>query len=139
MRAFGRFSIACLSIVCFVAANEPNPAVPAPAAPQDTAKAAPLFTFEEDGDKASFLPPRGVDFVRAPGHKGRSCLHQLSDHGNMWTGAEVERAFRDAAVQKALGGSQAPYAGDYPGKLTAGSASITWARACKKCQSESPA
>lgn len=131
MRAASRLSITFFAILCCAAANETRSATTAPEA---TAKATPLFSYEEDGDTLSFFPPRTVDLVRAAGSKAKSCRGELPDHGNMWSGAEVERAFRDGPVQKALGGAKAPYAAEYAGKLTAGETSIVWAGACKKCQ-----
>jgi hypothetical protein len=57
----------------------------------------------------------------------------------MWSGPEVEKAFRAPEVKSALLPQGAPHAADSAGKLTAGDSRIVWAAACKKCRAQSPA
>lgn len=131
MPSSSRLPLALLALLC--AGTNSASAEPPPAA------AASLFVYEEDGDTITFFPPSTVEFVRASASKAQPCRGELPEHGNMWRGAEVVRAFRDDAVKNALAGSRAPYAAEYAGRLRAGDASIIWASACKKCQHQSPA
>lgn len=103
------------------------------------AHAAPLFQYAEDDDTVFFLSPRSIRIARARNGSLTVCQYALSDHGNMWSGPEVERAFRAAEVKSALSPQGAPYAAESAGKLTAGTNSILWAGACKKCKAQTPA
>ena len=100
------------------------------------AGAAPLFQYAEDSDTVFFIAPRSVRIARANNGSLRVCQYGLSEHGNMWSGPEVEKAFRAAEVQSALTPHGAPYASDSAGKLTAGDAGLVWAGACKKCREQ---
>lgn len=101
------------------------------------ASAAPLFQYAEDNDTVFFIAPRSVRIARVKNGSLKVCQYGLSEHGNMWSGPEVEKAFRAAEIQSALLPSGAPYASDSAGKLTAGDAGIIWAGACKKCREQS--
>lgn len=105
--------------------------------PSGPAGPAPLFQYSEDSDTVQFLAPRSVRLVRSAGGTLKVCQYALSDHGNMWSGPEVEKAFRAAEVQSALAPAGAPFASDAAGKLAAGERSLVWASACKKCRAPS--
>ena len=100
---------------------------------------APLFQYAEDSDTVSFFSPRSVRIARAQSGTLKVCQYVLSDHGNMWTGPEVEKAFRAAEVQSALLPQSAPYSAESAGKLTVGASSIVWAATCKKCREQTAA
>jgi hypothetical protein len=99
-----------------------------------TTKTPPLFVFEEGGDTLSFFPPKTVRLVRhLDGSNTKVCETELPDNGNMWSGADVDHAYRNAEVQKALGNTSVPYVAEAAGKLTAGDRTITWAANCNEC------
>lgn len=101
------------------------------------ASAVPLFQYAEDSDTVFFIAPHSVRIARVMNGSLKVCQYGLSEHGNMWSGSEVEKSFRAAEVQSVLTPRGAPYASDSAGKLTAGDASIVWASACKKCRAQS--
>lgn len=107
--------------------------------PTPAALATPLFQYTEDSDTVSFLSPRSVRIARAQNGSLKVCQYALSDHGNMWSGPEVEKAFRAPEVKSALLPQGAPYASDSAGKLTVGATSVSWAAACKKCREQTAA
>jgi hypothetical protein len=92
-----------------------------------------LFTFEEGDDTIAFWPPKTIRLVRRMGRGTRVCQSELPANGNMWTGRDLEEAFRSADVQESLRTTKAPYSADAPAKLTAGDHTITWASECDKC------
>lgn len=103
---------------------------------------APLFRYSEDGDTVSFWPPRAVriDPTRPAGD--RSCDSELSDNGNMYTGADVEAAFRNDDVQAALRGPAVYGVGkDATLRTTegdAGAGTLEWRAGCRACLPEPP-
>jgi hypothetical protein len=107
--------------------------------PSSAAGGAPLFQYTEDSDTVYFVSPRSVRIARAQNASLKVCQYALSEHGNMWSGPEVEKAFRAAEVQSALLPQSAPYSSESTGKLTVGTNSITWAAACKKCREQTAA
>lgn len=102
------------------------------------ASAEPLFQYAEDSDTVFFLVPRSVRIARVRNRSLTVCQYGLSEHGNMWSGPDVEKSFHAAEIQSLLAAPGAPYASDSAGRLTAGAAGIVWASACKKCR-EQPA
>lgn len=96
-----------------------------------SSKTPPLFVYEEGGDTVSFFSPRTVRIVHAArGDAGvHSCQYDLPDNGNMYSGPEVERAFRDPVVQAELRAHHA-YLSPDGGSVTAGSDRVQWLSAC---------
>jgi hypothetical protein len=73
-----------------------------PVFPADSGAAIPpgaLFVYREGDLALSFTPPRKV--TRLAGGTA-PCTYELGDSGNMYSGAEIERAWRDAEVQAAV-------------------------------------
>jgi hypothetical protein len=107
--------------------DEPAPAKPA---------GGPLFTYVEAGDRVAFTPPRAVELTRAD---GTGCTGDLPDNGNMYSGKDVESAFADADVQKALASDQ-NYSAAQTASLTATGhpGTLTWASSCRGCLEEEP-
>jgi hypothetical protein len=103
-----------------------------------TGKVPPLFVFEEDGDTLSFWSPSIVRLIRHLDGGTKVCQSELSERGNLWTGSDVERAFQNAVVQNSLKTTKAPYSADNSAKVTAGDASIIWAKECDKCLGQPP-
>jgi len=103
-------------------------------AAQATPREQPLFDYQEGADVVSYWPPKTVRLVwHKQGGKTKVCESELPDNGNMWTGPEVEAAFRNREVQRSLRTTKAPYRADTAGKLTAAHGTITWATTCDKC------
>lgn len=100
---------------------------------------APLFWYREDGDTLAFWSPDVVVLTRlGDGGAPRRCRNTLPGdvRGNMYSGREVEAAFRDPEVQKIFAGPHGtPYSAESAGTLGAGYGGdpITWLTACDKC------
>jgi hypothetical protein len=96
-----------------------------------SSKTPPLFVYEEGGDTVSFFSPRTVRIVHAArGDAGvHSCQYDLPDNGNMYSGPEVESAFRDATVQAELRAHRT-YLSPDGGSITAGADRAQWLVAC---------
>ncbi len=105
-----------------------------------SSKAAPLFVYEEGGDRVSFFSPRTVRIVHAArGDAGvHSCQYELSDNDNMYSGADIENAFLGSVVQTELHARHS-YASPHPGTLAAGSDRVEWMSSCAHgCTNEPP-
>lgn len=102
-----------------------------------TGKVPPLFSFEEDGDTISFWSPKTVRIVRRSDGGAKVCQNELPDKGNMWSGSDVEQAFRNPDVQSSLRATKAPYSTEHAARLTVGDAAVTWVTACNKCLEQS--
>jgi hypothetical protein len=98
-----------------------------------------LFYFTEGSDTLSFFPPQTVRLVRGTKGGTKVCQTDLSDQDNLWGGRDVEQAYRNPDVQKALGATTEPYDADTSARLTAGDRSIAWAAKCDKCLQPSEA
>lgn len=102
----------------------------------------PLFTYEEGSDVLSYWPPTTLRLVRSADGGARTCMSELSTgKDNMWTGPDVEAAFRSADVQAVLRGGTVSFwpdlddSGAYvEGTLRSGKGTIEWkVRPCHWC------
>ncbi len=120
----------------------PSEHQPAPSPPPTTAPAphdTVLFDYQQGGNAVGFVSPTTILFRRAT-HGPPPCRTQLRGGGNMWSGADVESAFRNSEVSFALEHTN-KYQGEGAGaKLTAPGypGSITWAPTCSACPAEPP-
>lgn len=107
------------------------PSSEAPGSSQPPAPGPVLFSYEEDGDRVELVSPRTTRTIRK---SGKTCIDELPDNGNMYSGPEVERAFAHPDVQAALKAHQT-YGAESNGKLVAPDkpGSITWATSCRGC------
>jgi hypothetical protein len=114
-----------------VSSSEPVAVASSPVSSAAPTSPAPLFTYEEGGDRIAFLSPRTT---RTTLKSGKSCDDDLPDNGNIWTGRDVENAFTHADVQTALKTHQT-YVAAIAGSLQAPGhpGSITWANTCRGC------
>ena len=128
------------------AASSTSTATTAKAAPS-TIPSTPLFTYVEGGDELTFTPPTWVRLERSGADGGKhACLSELGDKGNMWSGADVENAFRNADVQAALRGGTISYSPeiDDAGVITEATlrtdkGTIEWKlRPCRYCVAAAP-
>jgi len=104
------------------ASTEPTPSGPRPPKP--------LFTFAEDGDVVAFRSPATVALER---RSGPACTGELPANGNMWSGPEVEQAFRATEVQRALARGDVRLSHDSDALLTAAGQTVTWEASCDGC------
>ena len=111
-----------------------EPAQPARQAPADDAGPQALFTFEQDSDVIAFWSPRTVSFTKHG--SSDACTTELPDNGNMWSGPEVEQAFRADEVQRALALDGPRYAAEGDGVLEAGGATLSWRAECDRCRGQ---
>ena len=96
---------------------------------------APLFWYQEDGDSVAFWSPNVVVLTRrGDGGAPKVCRSELGERGNMYSGPEVENAFKNPDVQKALAGN-VRFTSGATGKLGAGSSgnALEWVTACATC------
>lgn len=99
----------------------PPPPSPAPTPPF-------VLAYTEGNDTLSFAPPGNVRLTSA----GHDCDTELSPHGNLWTGRDVDAAIHDAAVQNAIA-ENALYRSHYgPSRLTTSAGTITWVTAWRE-------
>jgi hypothetical protein len=104
------------------------------------AKTPALFVYEEGGgDTISFFPPSTVRIIHAATADAgvHACQYDLPDNGNMYSGADVENAFKSAVVQSEMRAHHVYVAP--AGKLTAGSDEITWMPICRGACASEPA
>jgi len=111
---------------------------PAPVATA-TAGAGPLFAYVQDGHTVEFTSPNLVHFQRGS-RAWRSCRTKLGEDGNMWTGPDVEAAFVNAEVTRALESESAFQVDGANAKLTATGypGSLSWTSKCANCPAEPP-
>jgi len=111
----------------------------ASAAAAGTTKTPALFVYEEGADTISFFPPRTVRIVHgATADAGvHACQYDLPDNGNMYSGADVENAFRNAIVQSEMRAHHIYVAP--AGKVTSGSDEIAWMPVCRGACAAEPA
>jgi hypothetical protein len=104
-----------------------------------TAKTSALFVYEEGADTVSFFPPRTVRIVHgATADAGvHACQYDLPDNGNMYSGADVENAFKNAVVQSEMHAHHVYVAP--AGKITSGTDEITWMPVCRGACASEPA
>ena len=65
------------------------------------------------------------------------CQTELPDKGDVWTGRDVEQAFRSPEVQKSLTANDAACTADAPAKLTARDKTLRWVGEYDKCLAQS--
>jgi hypothetical protein len=104
-----------------------------------SSKTPPLFVYEEGADTISFFPPRTVRIIHgATADAGvHACQYDLPDNGNMYSGADVENAFKNAVVQSEMHAHHVYVAP--AGKVTAGTDEVTWTPACRGLCATEPA
>ncbi len=116
--------------------SQPDPTPHQPPAPA-AGDTPPLFDYMQGGNAVGFVSPTTILFRRAT-HGPPPCRTQLRGGGNMWTGPDVESAFRNSEVSFAMQHKN-EYQGDHvKAKLTAPGypGSITWLPTCSGCPTE---
>lgn len=83
------------------ASATPPVALP-PTMPLELPKGA-LFAYREGGVALAFTPPRRVTML---GSVDKPCSYELGEGGNMYSGAEIEAAWRNAEAASAVAKSQ---------------------------------
>jgi hypothetical protein len=122
-----------IAFVCFFA-------MMSTAAVAGTTKTPAFLVYEEGGDTISFFPPRTVRIVHgatasAPAH---ACQYDLPDNGNMYSGADVENAFKNAVVQSEMHAHHM-YRDTGVGRVTSGTDEMSWTLVCHgACVPEPP-
>ena len=101
------------------------------AAAAATTKPSALFVYEQDGDTITFFSPRTVRIIHAAtsSSPANACQYDLPENGNMLSGGDVERAFKDPVVQSELHAHHAYSSTD--GKLTVGTDGLQWSLICR--------
>jgi len=109
------------------------------AAAAGTTKTTALFVYEEGADTISFFPPRTVRIIHgATADAGvHACQYDLPDNGNMYSGADIENAFKNAVVQSEMRVHHVYVAP--AGKVTAGPDEINWMPICRGACASEPA
>lgn len=120
-----RVVFALLAVTSFAAAGSTKPAS--------------LFVYEEGADTITFFPPRTVRIIHgATADAGtHACQYDLPENGNMYSGADVENAFKNAVVQSEMRAHHVYVAP--AGKVTSGTDEISWMPVCRGACATEPA
>jgi hypothetical protein len=109
-----------------------------------SAKTPPMLVYEEGADTVSFFGPKTVRIVHGARPDGgvHSCQYDLPENGNMYSGRDVESAFRDPVVQAELHARHS-YASPDTGNVrdgVTGADRAQWVSSCASgCATEPPA
>jgi hypothetical protein len=102
-----------------------------------------LFTYRENDDEFSFIEPRRIVLVRKRDGGDVRCNSELSDHGNMWTPADVIAAWTAPDMVDAVHAKKSflsPSKLTLQGEVHAATGDVYWTPFCAgKCISGKPA
>lgn len=89
-----------------------------------------LFAYREGNITLSFASPNHVTLL-VPSYK--ACAYELGGHGNMFSGKEVEAAWKNAEAQNAVASSAvflSPYESLVSGEVVGANGRIVWTAQC---------